>query len=91
MDVSIYNQIQNLEKLIRILNNYADNLRYHVITAPMDTLDDALRFGLPEEIGAKYRWRYYEQNRIEAENIIGYINGVCIPCLEEKIRKMKEL
>lgn len=91
MSVSIIDQIQQLEKLLHVLNDYMDNLRYHVITAPMDTMEEALRYGLPEEICAKYRWIYYEHNRIDAENIISYIKGVCVPCLENKIKHMKEL
>lgn len=91
MNVSIYNQIQQLEKMLRILNDYTDNLRYHVITGPDNTINDAVYYGLPEEIGAKYRYIYYEQNRLDAENIINYINGICVPCIEEKIKKMNEV
>ena len=89
MNVSIYNQIQQLEKLLRILNNYADNLRYHAITAPANAIEDGLYYGLPEEIASKYRWLYYERNRIDAENILHYIDGVCIPCLENKIKQLE--
>ena len=91
MNVSIYNQIMQLEKMLRILNNYADNLRYHAITAPANAIEDGLYYGLPEEIASKYRWLYYEHNKIDAEKIISYINGVCSPCLEGKIKQMKEL
>lgn len=90
MNVSIIDQIQQLEKLLRILNNYADNLRHHAITAPANAIEDGLYYGLPEEIASKYRWLYYERNRIDAENILHYIDGVCVPCLENKIKEMKE-
>lgn len=89
--VTIENQIQQLEKLLRILNSYVDNLRYHIITAPESAIEEGLYYGLPKEIASKYRWHYYERNRIDAENIISYINGVCIPYVENKIRQMKEV
>lgn len=90
MNVSIYNQIRQLEKMHRILSEYADNLRYHVIVGPESMIDEALYYGLPEEIGSWYKYRYFAQNRTDAENIISYINCFCLPYLESQMVILKE-
>lgn len=91
MDVSIYEQIQRLKKLLDILNGYMDNLQYHIIKAPDEAINNGLHYGLPEEIGFHYRFHYYEHNKIDTENIINYIKGVCIPALEHRITLLEEV
>lgn len=91
MSASIVRQIECLKKLLDILNGYTDNLRYHAITAPKEAIEEGLRWGLPEEIGMKYYYRYYIHNQIDADNIIRYINSICIPALEGKIKKLQEV
>lgn len=90
MNVSIYNQCRQLEKLIQIMNDFADNLKWHVIIQPEEVLDEALRCGLPQETGLCYRYKL-ASNKIEAELIISYITKICIPLLEDKLKKLKEL
>lgn len=91
MSASIVRQIDCLKKLLRVLNEYADNLRYHAINAPKEAIEEGLRLGLPAEIGIRYYNNYYMRNQIDADNIIRYINSICIPVLEDKIKKFQEV
>lgn len=91
MNVSIYNQCRQLEKMIQIMRDFTDNLSWHVIKQPEEVLEEAFRYGLPEETGLHYRYKYLVSNKIDTELIITYINKICIPYLEDKLKKLKEL
>ena len=90
MNVSIYNQYQQIERLIVVLKDYMDNLRYHAIIKPKEVLDEAFRNGLPEEIYNTYLGFYYALNEQDAQGIVVYIEKFCIPYLEKVSKDLYE-
>lgn len=82
MAENLITQRQAINGLIDDMKRLADGLRYHVITEPNNLLEEMLYHGLAPDIVHKYRYRFYEHDKDEAEKIIRYIDTECIPYLE---------
>jgi hypothetical protein len=87
---NISEQIVMLQYLVGKLKDFTAEFNWHVIKEPEKVLEDAYSLGLPEEIYSRYRYGYYEKNKIDAEAIISDIVHLHIPYLESVIRDLKE-
>lgn len=87
----ILNQYNQLLLLIGRMNEFMDRCYHHVVIEPEDKLEEAVRYGFPEDVARYYRLNYLELNRIEAETVINIMRDRCIPYLEGKLARLKEI
>ena len=82
MDNSIFYLNELVKSLMSDIEAYQDALRMHAITIPRDKLEEAVRYGFPEDIYSYYMNTYYVKNEAAAEGVINYIKKDFIPYLQ---------
>lgn len=81
-ELSLLSRYDQVEELISVLKGYASALEHHVIILPQDTLENAIRAGLPVDVVMTYRNVYLQPAVDDVRYIIWSINSVAIPRLE---------
>lgn len=89
METTILEQCQHTQRLVRILQDYADNLERHVAVYPKQELEEAVRRGFPVDIYNTYL-AHLCARETEAKMIVAYIKGVCVPLLEYVAGKLND-
>lgn len=82
MDNSIFYLNELVGQLLASIEGFSIALRKHVIDYPLETMNDALRYGFPEDIYAHYMKEYFSKNEEAAEGVISFIDNKCIPYLK---------
>lgn len=82
MDNSIFYLNELVKSLMTDIEAYQDALRMHAITIPREKLEEAVRYGFPEDIYSYYMNTYYVKNEAAAEGVINFINKDFIPYLQ---------
>jgi len=82
MDNSIFYLNELVKSLMSDIEAYQDALRMHAITIPREKLEEAVRYGFPEDIYSYYMNTYYVKNAAAAEGVINFIKKDFIPYLQ---------
>ena len=82
MDNSIFYLNELVKSLMTDIEAYQDALRMHAITIPREKLEEAVRYGFPEDIYSYYMNTYYVKNEAAAEGVINFIKKDFIPYLQ---------
>lgn len=82
MDNSIFYLNELVKSLMSDIEAYQDALRMHAITIPREKLEEAVRYGFPEDIYSYYMNTYYVKNEAAAEGVINFIKKDFIPYLQ---------
>lgn len=82
MDNSIFYLNELVKLLMTDIEAYQDALRMHAITIPREKLEEAVRYGFPEDIYSYYMNTYYVKNEAAAEGVINFIKKDFIPYLQ---------
>lgn len=83
MDNSLATYKRKVEEMIREMEKFSSALNHHVIIAPKETIQDAVRAGFPSDIASYYLQQYYSRNESDAQDIMRYIKSDCIPYLSD--------
>lgn len=83
METSVLNQYNQTKKLISVLQDFMDNLEKHIIVYPKQELEKAVSQGFSIHIYNQYYVGHLWRNETDAQWIIAYIKGICIPYLED--------
>lgn len=90
MDITVYEEIEQIKALISILEHYCDELEKTVITRPMGEILEAKRAGLPADYADNYENRCYCHNVSTAQNMINNIKEFHIPYWQAIIDELKK-
>lgn len=90
METSILEQLNQIQRLIGVLQHYADSLEKHIGVCPKQKLEDSVCRGFPVEVSHAYYTRCLLRREIEVRNIVSYINGVCVPYLEYVAGRLRQ-
>lgn len=82
MDNSIFYLNEQVKTLISDIEAYSDALRMHAITIPKEKLEEAVRYGFPEDIYSYYMNAYFVKNEASAEGVINFIQQSFLPYLQ---------
>lgn len=82
MDNSIFYLNELVKSLMSDIEAYQDELRMHAITIPREKLEEAVKYGFPEDIYSYYMNTYYVKNEAAADGVINYIKKDFIPYLQ---------
>lgn len=83
MDNSLITYKKMVENMIEEMIRFSDALNYHVIKAPREAMENAVRIGFPSDIAERYMNNYFSRNESDVNDIIRYINSECIPYLSD--------
>ena len=89
MDITVYEEIEQIKALIAALEDYCAALNQKVIVSPMQEIQDARQAGLPTEYAMEYE-SYYSHNVATAQNMINNIKEFHIPYWQAVIAKLRE-
>lgn len=89
MDITVYEEIEQIKALIAALEEYCTKLTQKVINVPMQEIEDARHAGLPAEYAMQYEG-YYSHNVATAQNMINNIKEFHIPYWQAVIAKLQE-
>lgn len=90
MDITIYEEIEQIQALIAELENYCTALNQKVIVVPSQEIEDARHAGLPLDYVMRYNTCYYSHNVATAQNMINIIKEFHIPYWQAVIAKLQE-
>ena len=90
MDNSIFYLNELVKSLMSDIEVYQDALRMHAITIPREKLEEAVRYGFPEDIYSYYMNTYYVKNEAAAEGVINFIKKDFIPYLQNVSFHLRE-
>lgn len=90
MDNSIWSLIGEMNRLLESVELFKGNIRHHVIIQPRAELEDAVRYGFPEDLYAYYMNRYYTKNVDKAEDILKEIEKELIPWIKDVTHELYE-
>lgn len=82
MDNSIFYLNEQVKTLISDIEAYSDALRMHAITISKEKLEEAVRYGFPEDIYSYYMNAYFVKNEASAEGVINFIQQSFLPYLQ---------
>lgn len=82
MDNSIFYLNELVKSLMTDIEAYQDALRMHAITIPREKLEEAVRYGFPEDIYSYYMNTLFVKNEAAAEGVINFIKKDFIPYLQ---------
>ncbi|MBP5190571.1 MAG: hypothetical protein J6031_06610 [Bacteroidales bacterium] len=91
MNITVFEEIQSVTRMIENLNEFCDSLNADVIRFPDEYITDAEQAGLPREIVMNYRSQCYDRNVSIAENTIHFIKTFAIPYWEDVREYLKTL
>ncbi len=90
MDNSIFYLNELVKTLISNIKTYSDALRMHAIKIPKEKLEEAVRYGFPEDKYSYYMNTYYAKNEASAEGVINYIQQDFLPYLQNVSLHLQE-
>lgn len=82
MDNSLKTYKQKVEEMKELMEEFSNAIHYLAIQQPDSELQEAVRFGFPDDIADTYYHCYMEKKIATAEEIIKYIKNDVIPYLE---------
>ena len=89
MDITVYEEIEQIKALIAALEDYCASLQQKVIDYPLQKIQAARQAGLPVDYVMQYE-SYYSHNVATAQNMISNIKEFHIPYWQAIIGKLQE-
>lgn len=90
MNITVYEEIEQIRILISLLDEYCNTLNTRLITDPLAEIHEAINAGLPVEYADDYERRCCSHNVATAQNMINNIREFHIPYWQHIILELQK-